>query len=68
MTFGTFDVQTPAMTHGAVIPRDRLPAAPAQGTAPRSPLCDADWLTDAARMVFEKKTWYAPDSDAAARV
>jgi len=30
---------------------------------PDSALCDADGLTDAARMCFD---WYAPDSDAAA--
>ena len=61
--FARLMIQTPAMTHALYTSATDCLLHLHKAPPPDLPLCDADWLTGAAQMVFD---WYAPDSDAAA--
>ncbi|HBM38916.1 MAG TPA: aminoglycoside phosphotransferase, partial [Sulfitobacter sp.] len=61
--FARLMVQSPAMTLQLYTAATDCLLDLHKAPPPDLPLCDADWLTEAAQMVFD---WYAPDSGAAA--
>ena len=61
--FARLMVQSPAMTRQLYTAATDCLLDLHKAPPPDLPLCDADWLTEAAQMVFD---WYAPDSGAAA--
>ena len=61
--FARLMVQSPAMTRQLYTAATDCLLDLHKAPPPDLPLCDADWLTEAAQMVFD---WYAPDSGTAA--